>query len=185
VKITETSIRGVRVFEPAVYSDGRGIFFETWHRERYAAAGLDEQFVQDNVSLSRHGVMRGLHYQHPNGQGKLIVVLRGEIYDVAVDIRNGSPTFGKWVGVTLNDQTRAQLYVPPGFAHGFQVISSEALVLYKCTQFYDSRTEHSLLWSDEDLAIDWRPDPVVSEKDLNGTRLRDLSGDDLPQYVGA
>ena len=183
MKVTHTALPGVVLFEPTVFPDPRGLVFEVWNRQRYAAIGLSEDFVQDNVSLSKHGVLRGLHYQHPDAQGKLVSALRGRIYDVAVDIRVGSPTFRRWVGVILDDDTRGQLYIPPGFAHGFQVLSADALVLYKLTRLYDPRGERSILWSDEDIAIDWQDDPIISAKDAKGLRLRELAASSLPSYT--
>jgi len=185
MKISATKLPGVLLIEPAVYGDARGFFMETWHQKRYAAAGLPASFVQDNLSFSRKGTLRGLHFQHPHAQGKLVFVLQGEVYDVAVDIRDGSPTFGQWVGVTLSADHKHQLYIPAGFAHGFCVTSETALFAYKCTGFYNPRAEGGIAWNDPDIGIDWPIDtPVLSEKDRNYARLQDLPPGRLPQYEG-
>ena len=136
MNVIETKLPGVLIVEPKVFGDDRGYFFETWQKSRYEAMGIKGKFVQDNVSFSAHGVLRGLHYQHPHDQGKLVSVLQGEVFDVAVDIRVGSPTFGQWVGVHLSGDNYRQLWIPPGFAHGFCVLSDTALVAYKCTDYY-------------------------------------------------
>ena len=174
MKVSHTEIPGPILIEPQSFTDARGSFFESWNRSRYADAGVREAFVQDNVSHSRRGVLRGLHFQDPNAQGKLISVFGGEIYDVAVDIRVESATFGRWVGIHLSAANRAQFYIPPGFAHGFQVVSAEALVGYKCTAYYDPHAERSLLWSDPVLAIDWPLPPILSEKDRAALTLAEL-----------
>ena len=182
----ETALRGVVILEPRVFADARGYFLETWNQARYAGFGLPERFVQDNLSSSTKGVLRGLHYQHPNGQGKLVSVAKGEVFDVAVDIRVGSPTFGQWVGVTLSDQNHRALYIPPGFAHGFVVVSDSALFSYKCTEYYAPTCEASLIWDDPDLAIAWpESSPNLSPKDLAAPRLRDVPRDRLPTYTDA
>lgn len=174
---------GVLVIEPAVFGDPRGQFFESWQCERYAAAGVSEAFVQDNVSRSSRGVLRGLHVQLPGAQGKLVSVLEGEVFDVAVDIRRGSPTFGQSFGVQLSADNHRQLYVPPGFAHGFQVCSETALFLYKCTEYYRPENEISIDWNDPALGIAWPlPDPTLSNKDRAGVLLRDVPTDRLPTY---
>lgn len=182
MKVLELRIPGLLMIEPDVFTDARGAFFETWHRLRYGAVGLTEDFVQDNVSLSAHGVLRGLHYQVPNPQGKLVTALVGEVYDVAVDIRVGSPTFGQWEGTMLSSRNGRQLYIPPGFAHGFQVTSTEALVHYKCTRAYDPQAQQSVLWSDEDIAVEWPLPPALSEKDRLAAKLRDLGREALPSF---
>ena len=175
MRITETELAGVLLVEPDVYGDARGYFLETWSRARYAAAGLDVDFVQDNLSLSRRGALRGLHFQNPQAQGKLVCVVSGEVYDVAVDVRAGSATFGRWVGVTLSGEDKRQLYVPPGFAHGFCVTSETALFAYKCTRPYSPAAERGVRWDDPDLGIDWPlSDPLLSEKDRTAPRLRDV-----------
>lgn len=184
MKAVETSLPGVLLFEPRVFHDDRGYFLETWSGTRYADLGLPVRFVQDNVSSSLRGVLRGLHYQNPHGQGKLVTVLAGEIFDVVVDIRVGSPTFGRWAGFTLSVDDHRQLYVPPGFAHGFAVTSERALVCYKCTKYYTPAAEKTLLWCDPDLCIDWPVrEPLVSVKDRAGLRLRDTPPEHLPRLA--
>ena len=186
MNVIETALPGVVIVEPRVFKDARGYFLETWNRAKHAAAGIPEGFVQDNLSFSARGILRGLHYQHPHGQGKLVSVVRGEVFDVAVDIRVGSPTFAKWVGVTLSGENSRSLYIPPGFAHGFLVLSEFAHFSYKCTEYYQPSCEASLIWDDPDLAIDWPGvDPVLSPKDLAAPRLRDVERDRLPQFSPA
>jgi dTDP-4-dehydrorhamnose 3,5-epimerase len=181
MKVVNTGLPGVVVIELRAFADERGYFMETYQKERYRAAGLPD-FVQDNVSRSIRGVVRGLHYQHPSAQGKLVSVLEGEIFDVALDIRSGSPTFGCWVGEVLSANNRRQLYVPEGFAHGFCATSEAALVLYKCTFLYDASYEGTVLWSDPDLAIPWPiATPIVSQKDGRGRRLKDIPVNRLPK----
>ena len=183
ITIIKTGIEGVLIFEPKVFGDDRGFFMETWSRDRYREAGLDVEFVQDNVSSSTRGVLRGLHYQNPHPQGKLVQVLRGEVLDVAVDIRVGSPTFGKVATCLLSDENHRQFYVPAGFAHGFCVLSEMALFLYKCTEFYHAEAEGGVFWNDSDLGIDWPvADPILSEKDANAPRLKDIPKEKLPAY---
>lgn len=166
MNVLPTAIPGVLIVEPKVFRDARGYFVETWHREKGAAAGLPQTFVQDNESFSQKGVLRGLHCQLTKPQGKLVRVSRGEVLDVAVDIRRGSPTFGRWTAALLSSENFRQLYVPPGFAHGFSVLSETAQVNYKCTELYDPADEIGIAWNDPGLAIDWRvKDPVVSPKD--------------------
>ena len=170
------AIHDVVVVEPRVFGDDRGFFMETWQIERFARAGIEATFVQENHSKSKKGVLRGLHYQFHRPQGKLVRVIAGEVFDVAVDIRRGSPTFGKWVGVYLSAENKHSLWVPPGLAHGFYVTSDEAEFVYACTDLYDQRDEHCILWSDPELAIDWpvgEAAPLVSEKDAAGAVLRD------------
>src|SRR5262245_47186665 len=145
MNVIETELAGVVILEPKVFRDDRGFFLETWNCQRYEASGMPARFVQDNLSHSKRGVLRGLHYQYPNGQGKLVSVLLGEVFDVAVDIRKGSPTFGRWVGVTLSAENKRQLFVPAGFAHGFLVTSDYALFSYKCTEYYQPKEEGSVL----------------------------------------
>jgi dTDP-4-dehydrorhamnose 3,5-epimerase len=184
VKVTERELAGVLYIEPRLFGDDRGYFLETFHAERYRAAGIEGSFVQDNVSKSRRGVVRGLHFQWPNPQGKLVTVLAGEIYDAAVDIRVGSPTFGKSAGVTLSAETHAQLWVPPGYAHGFCALSDDTVVAYKCTALYDPASESSLLWSDPDLAIAWPSCAAsLSTKDAAAPRLRDIARERLPTFA--
>lgn len=176
MKIESTAIRDVLLVTPDVHGDHRGFFLELWRYERYREAGLSVEFVQDNLSYSQKGTLRGLHFQNPNPQGKLVTVLEGEVFDVAVDVRKGSPTFGKWVGVTLNATTKQQLYVPPGFAHGFVVTSENALFHYKCTSPYRPEMESVIRWDDPDIAIDWpHQAPTLSKRDSAAPFLRELS----------
>jgi dTDP-4-dehydrorhamnose 3,5-epimerase len=176
MKVIETSIRGCVIIEPWVFGDERGFFLETFHVATYAeSAGINLPFVQDNHSRSSKGVLRGLHFQKNKPQGKLIRVVRGEVYDVAVDIRPNSKTFGKWEAVILSEHNKLQFWVPPGFAHGFVVLSDIADFEYKCTDFYDSTDEGSILWSDPDLGIQWPvQNPIVSAKDSVAKQLADL-----------
>jgi dTDP-4-dehydrorhamnose 3,5-epimerase len=186
MNVIETALPGVVAFEPRVFGDDRGHFFELWSPGPYAAAGLPERFAQDNVSLSKPGVVRGLHYQHPSAQGKLVTVLRGEVFDVAVDIRLGSPTFGKWVGMTLSAENGRQLYIPEGFAHGFAVTRGDALFHYKCSAPYDPKGEGSILWDDPEIGIDWPvplADAILSAKDRAAPRLRDVAAERLPSFL--
>lgn len=183
--ITKTEIPEVLIIEPDFYGDNRGFFMETWNRSRYAEAGLDVNFVQDNLSHSTRGVLRGLHFQNPNAQGKLVSVLQGEVFDVAVDIRVGSPTFKQWVGVTLSGDSKQQFYIPEGFAHGFCVLSETALFTYKCTDFYSPSTEAGIQWDDPEIAIQWPiSDPILSAKDKTYKSLRETAPECLPVYGG-
>ena len=178
--MTAGKLPGVLLFEPVVYGDARGFFVETWNRARYVEAGLDVDFVQDNLSLSAKGILRGLHFQSPNPQGKLVQVLEGEVFDVVVDLRRSSPAFGQWEGVALSGESKRQMYVPPGFAHGFLVLSESALFQYKCTAFYSPKDEVSLRWDDPDLDIRWPvAKPQLSAKDQNGLLLKDIPPDRL------
>ncbi|MCW5554707.1 MAG: dTDP-4-dehydrorhamnose 3,5-epimerase [Verrucomicrobiae bacterium] len=180
MKVTACDIAGLLVIEPKVFGDARGYFLETWNEQRYREAGLDARFVQDNLSFSRRGTLRGLHFQNPNSQGKLVSVIEGEVFDVAVDLRRNSLTFGRWHGVNLSGQNRLQFYVPPGFAHGFAVLSESALFAYKCTELYSPKDEVTLLWDDPDVGVQWPvSEPVLSEKDKNGLRLCELPSDRL------
>lgn len=175
MRVVPTAIGGVMIIEPDVYVDARGHFLETFHARTYAAAGLPVEFVQDNESLSAKGVLRGLHLQLQRPQGKLVRVVRGEIWDVAVDIRPESPTFGQWVGETLSDGNWRQLYVPPGCAHGFCVMSDQAIVHYKCTTFYDRDDEVGIAYDDPTLGIPWPiAEPVLSPKDQRNMRWSDF-----------
>ncbi|MFA7553084.1 MAG: dTDP-4-dehydrorhamnose 3,5-epimerase [Spongiibacteraceae bacterium] len=183
MNVIETKIPGLKIIEPKVFGDERGFFLETYNAQRYKEAGIKENFVQDNVSFSSKGILRGLHYQKPMEQGKLVQVLQGEVYDVAVDVRHGSPTFGDWEAVILSDQNKRQFYVPPGFAHGFVVTSEVALFVYKCTDLYNPAGEISIAWNDPDLDIPWPIDtPQLSDKDKAGIRLKHLSEAQLPSY---
>lgn len=175
MEVTETDIPEVRILRPRVFGDARGYFMETWNRRGLAGRGLDRDFVQDNQSGSSRGVLRGLHYQIGQPQGKLVRVLSGEIFDVAVDLRRRSPTFGCWAGVTLSAESARQLWVPEGFAHGFLVLSERADIAYKCTDFYAPEQERTLRWDDETVGIRWplAPGqvPQLSEKDAAGVPL--------------
>lgn len=172
------------IIEPVVHTDHRGFFLESYHRLHFAQAGLDLDFVQENHSYSLGGILRGLHFQHPYAQGKLVRVTRGEIYDIAVDIRVGSPTFGCWAGIHLSETNRRQLYIPPGFAHGFVVTGTEADVIYRCTEFYHPGADRALAWNDPELGIAWPfEEPLLSEKDRNAPTLRELKlAGALPTY---
>jgi dTDP-4-dehydrorhamnose 3,5-epimerase len=173
--VFDADLPGVRVIEPDVYTDDRGSFLETWNARDYGKEGLNMTFVQDNLSRSRRHVLRGLHFQNPRPQGKLISVLKGEVYDVVVDIRSGSRTFGEWQSAVLSAENARQLYVPEGFAHGFVVTSDEALFHYKCTDFYHPEAEGVIRWDDPQLSIDWPvDDPIVSDRDQAAPLLDDL-----------
>lgn len=178
MKVIDTKIPEVKIIEPAVFGDERGFFMETWQQKTFEelVSGQPTQFVQDNHSKSKKGILRGLHYQTENTQGKLVRVISGEVFDVAVDIRKDSPTFGQWVGVLLSAENKRQLWVPEGFAHGFYVTSDEAEFVYKCTDYYNPNAEHSILWSDKDLSIDWPIEsgiaPSLSVKDAEGTLFK-------------
>jgi dTDP-4-dehydrorhamnose 3,5-epimerase len=186
VNVTETDLPGALILEPKVFGDGRGFFMEIWSQRRYAEFGVLPNFVQDNLSYSKKGVLRGLHFQNPDPQGKLVFVLQGEVFDVAVDIRIGSPTFGQWVGVNLSAENKRQFYVPEGFAHGFIVTSEAALFSYKCTSYYNPQTEQILLWSDPDLGIVWPIEaPVLSAKDGSAPHLTEIPTEKLPKYGAA
>jgi dTDP-4-dehydrorhamnose 3,5-epimerase len=183
VKILPTDIEGVWIIEPDVFEDPRGYFLEIYRKEKYDDHGIVTDFVQDNLSFSVKNTLRGLHYQYPNGQAKLVQVLHGEVFDVAVDIRCGSPTFGRWTGAVLSASNKRQLYVPEGFAHGFCVMSDSTTFLYKCSDYYAPRSEGGIIWSDPGLAIDWPVvEPLMSEKDQEYSRLKDIARDKLPAY---
>ena len=184
MKIIETSLPGCLVIEPAVFGDERGVFFETWNADRFGEHGLPVKFVQSNVSPSVTGVLRGLHYQWPRPQGKLVSVLEGEVYDVAVDIRRGSPNFGRWEAVILSADNRRQLWIPEGFAHGFAVLSEHAVFNYLCTDVYVKEADAGVRWNDGDIGVDWPvSDPLLSAKDEKAPFLADISGDRLPVYA--
>jgi dTDP-4-dehydrorhamnose 3,5-epimerase len=175
MNVIHCELAGLQIIEPKVFGDARGFFLETWNLRRYRECGLDMNFVQDNLSFSRRGTLRGLHFQNPAPQGKLVSVLQGEVFDVAVDIRRSSPTFGRWHGVNLSGENKRQFYVPPGFAHGFLVLSETAMFHYKCTEFYSQKDEFAVRWNDPELAIQWPiKDPVLSEKDAKAPCLRNL-----------
>ncbi|OEF75418.1 dTDP-4-dehydrorhamnose 3,5-epimerase [Vibrio cyclitrophicus 1F111] len=178
MKVIDTRIPDVKIIEPSVFGDERGFFMETWNQKTFEelVTGKPTQFVQDNHSKSKKGILRGLHYQTENTQGKLVRVVSGEVFDVAVDIRKGSPTFGQWVGEYLSAENKRQLWVPEGFAHGFYVTSDEAEFVYKCTDYYNPRAEISILWSDDLLNIQWpiEGDLIMSEKDKFGINLNQV-----------
>lgn len=181
MNVLPTDLPGVLVIEPQAFGDERGWFLEVWQEVRYGEAGLPARFVQDNASWSRHGVLRGLHFQHPRGQGKLIYVLVGEVFDVAVDVRADSPTFGQWTALTLSAENRKQLYIPPGFAHGFCVTGENALFAYKCTELYAPESERTVRWDDPHIGIAWPLQaPLVSQKDSQGALLKDFPRGHLP-----
>jgi len=183
VRFMPAAIPGVVIIEPDVHRDPRGFFLETYHAEKYRAAGIDGPFVQDNHSRSARGTLRGLHLQLKHPQGKLVRVIEGEIFDVAVDVRRGSPTFGRWVGVTLSAENFRQCYLPPGFAHGFAVVSAIAQVEYKCTDLYDPKDELGLAWNDPSLAIEWPlGEPFLSARDTGHPLLADVM-ERLPVFV--
>jgi len=177
VKFIPTEIPGVIIVEPDVFGDHRGFFMETWHADKFAEGGIDAKFVQDNHSRSSQGILRGLHYQIEQPQGKLVRVLSGEVFDVAVDLRRNSPAFGKWFGMYLNDTDKKMLWVPPGFAHGFYVVSEQADFFYKCTELYAPEHERAILWDDPDLAIDWPiidgQEPILAPKDKTAPFFKD------------
>ncbi len=182
MKVVETDLPGCLVIEPKVYGDERGIFYETWNKDAFAGLGLDHEFKQANVSTSTHGVLRGLHYQWPKPQGKLVNVLEGEVYDVAVDIRQNSPTFKRWAAVILSGENKRQFWIPPGFAHGFVALSERVVFNYLCTETYDPECDAGLRWDDAELAIDWPVSkPVLSNKDAKAPFLCDISLDKLPR----
>ena len=185
MRVLDTDLPGVRIFEPDRFEDERGWFMELWNEERYRELGLDVRFVQTNVSWSRKGVLRGLHYQWPNPQGKLVSVLEGAVFDVVVDIRQGSPTFAKWYGCELSRQNRRQLWVPEGFAHGFLVLSEAAAVLYECTAPYERSSDRSIAWADPEIGVAWpRAPEIVSTKDRLAPQIGALAADALPTWSG-
>jgi dTDP-4-dehydrorhamnose 3,5-epimerase len=186
MQVIPTALPGVTILEPRVFGDVRGYFLETWNRRRYSEAGVAGEFFQDNLAHSRRGVLRGLHVQQPHAQGKLVGVLQGEVFDVAVDIRRGSPSFGQWTGVRLSAENHRQLWVPEGFAHGYCVLSEEALFVYKCTDDYHPESQFSVLWNDPDLPIAWPLEcpPSLADKDRSAPRLRDIPLEQLPIYPG-
>jgi dTDP-4-dehydrorhamnose 3,5-epimerase len=187
IRVPNRHLRGpvafpeLKLLERAVFRDARGTFAEVWREEESLAAGLPH-FVQDNVARSRRGVVRGLHFQNPRPQAKLVTVAVGEIFDVAVDVRLGSPTFGHWAGYELSEANGRQLYIPPGFAHAYQTVSDVSVVVYKCSDFYSPEDERTVRWDDEDIAIDWPiGDAIVSPRDAKAPRLRDILPELLPQ----
>ena len=184
MKVEETSLPGVLLITPAVFGDARGYFKELRNVRRFRESGLDMDFVQDNLSFSRQGILRGLHFQNPGAQGKLVQALQGEVFDVAVDIRHGSPNFGRWFGAVLSGENHRQMYVPEGFAHGFYVLSETAMFAYNCTNYYAPEAEFSLRFDDPDIGIEWpfHVPPILSAKDQAALNLRDFPVDSLPPY---
>ncbi|MCM1245345.1 MAG: dTDP-4-dehydrorhamnose 3,5-epimerase [Roseburia sp.] len=178
IKVTPCGIEGLYVIEPKVFGDERGYFVETYNKQEFSEFGLNMEFVQDNQSMSRKGVLRGLHFQKKFPQGKLVRALSGEVFDVAVDIRKGSATYGKWFGVVLSDENKKQFYVPEGFAHGYLVLSETAVFAYKCTEFYHPEDEDGIQWDDPDIGVEWPLEEgmqiILSERDKTHGRLKDL-----------
>ena len=184
MKVIETDLPGCLVFEPRFFGDERGFFFESFNHDKLAEHGLSPTFVQGNVSSSRRGVLRGLHYQWPKPQGKYVSVVEGEVWDVAVDIRRGSPTFGRWTAVVLSAENRRHFWIPEGFAHGFVTLSERALFTYLCTATYDREADAGIRWNDASLAIDWPVSaPVLSDKDAKAPWLDAIPADRLPVYA--
>ena len=184
MKIIETDLPGCVVVEPQVFGDARGFFYESFNQDKLAAHGLNPRFVQGNVSSSARGVLRGLHYQWPNPQGKYVSVVEGEVWDVAVDIRRGSPHFGRWTAVLLSAENKRHFWIPEGFAHGFVTLSERAVFSYLCTATYDAAGDASIAWNDAQLAIDWPVTQVaLSDKDARAPFLEDVAEDRLPVYV--
>lgn len=186
MKISTVDIPGLLVIDPDVFGDARGFFLETYNQQRYKDAGLDATFMQDNLSFSRQGILRGLHSQNPSPQGKLVYVLQGAVFDVAVDGRHGSPTFGKWYGLELSSDNKRQFYVPPGFFHGFCVTSETAMFAYKCTDLYAPKNEVGIAWNDPDIGVKWPvTEPLLSAKDAAAPRLKDIPTEKLVRFVSA
>ena len=179
MKVTKTNLAGVLLIEPRIFPDERGFFFESYNEERYVQEGVDVSFVQDNVSKSKRGTIRGLQYQVGEyAQGKLCQVVKGRVLDVAADIRHGSPTYGEYAEAELTEDNHMQIWIPPGFAHGFSVLSDEAIFLYKCTAYYNKESERSIMYNDPDLRIDWRVEAEnISEKDMQGVAFKDIGKD--------
>jgi len=185
VKVIDTNLPGVMIVEPDMFPDPRGLFFESWNKARYELAGMAYNWVQDNCSVSAKGVLRGLHFQNPNAQAKLVQAVDGEIFDVVVDIRVGSPTYGKWESVLLSSENRRQLIIPGGFAHGFLTLSDRAIVLYKVDDVYVQGSAQSILWNDPAIGIDWpTKEALLSEKDTVAPRMEDMPPGGLPLYTG-
>ncbi|MBK5967694.1 MULTISPECIES: dTDP-4-dehydrorhamnose 3,5-epimerase [Thiorhodovibrio] len=184
MNVITTPLPGVLIIEPQVFGDERGFFLETWQQERYAEAGIGPTFVQDNLAYSRRGVLRGLHLQNPYAQGKLVQVLRGEVFDVAVDVRRGSPSFGRWHGCLLSEENKHQFWVPAGFAHGYLVTAEDALFSYKCTDSYHPETQFSVRWDDPAIGIDWplSGPPTLSDADRNALPLAEIAPERLPLF---
>jgi len=176
MKLITTSIKGLVLILPDVYADPRGYFFESFQKEKFLSLGINAEFIQDNESMSGKGVLRGLHFQKPPfAQGKLVRVVRGSVLDVAVDIRKGSKTYGKWESSVLSADNKLMMWIPEGFAHGFLVLEDDTIFQYKCTNYYDKRSEYGIIWNDPDINIKWGNEhPLVSEKDLQGIQFKDL-----------
>ncbi|HEY9825913.1 MAG TPA: dTDP-4-dehydrorhamnose 3,5-epimerase [Stenomitos sp.] len=183
MEILESPLQGVFLLKPKIFRDERGYFYESYHQKKFSELGLDINFVQDNHSFSKQGTLRGLHYQLSSPQGKLVQVLQGEVFDVMVDIRKGSPTFGQWHGIYLSNENHIQVYIPPNFAHGFYVLSETAFFSYKCTEHYRPGDEYSIVWNDLDINIKWPIDqtPLLSRKDAEAPTL-EQSMDNLPDF---
>lgn len=185
MKITPTKLPGLLVIEPQVFHDSRGFFYESFYASRYEELGLTKPFVQDNLSRSKKSTLRGLHYQLQRPQAKLVSVIRGRVFDVAVDVRQGSPTFGQWFGIELSDANHLQLFIPEGFAHGFAVLSDEVDFFYKCSDYYHPASEQGVLWNDPDIGINWDIEqPILSKKDEVYPVLKDKLSTDLPIFRG-
>jgi len=183
MKFIETALPGCIVIEPQVFGDSRGFFYESYNEAKYHEAGIDRRFVQSNVSRSARGVLRGLHYQWPHPQGKLVSVLEGEVYDVAVDIRRGSPNFGQWAGVMLTAENHRHFWIPEGFAHGFCVVSEYATFSYQCTDLYNAQADGGVRWNDPAIGVDWPiSEPLLSDKDTKAPLLADIAEDRLPEF---
>lgn len=186
MELIETDLPGVLLVRPRVFRDERGSFLETWRDDRYAAAGIDVGFVQDNAAVSRRGVIRGLHYQYPEPQGKLVMTLHGTVFDVAVDIRRGSPTFGRWTGHVLSEDNGHQLWIPEGFAHGYAALSDTAVFAYKCTRPYRADADAAIRFDDPAIGIDWGiEEPLLSSKDRDAPLLAEIDPERLPLFGGA
>jgi len=184
MKVIETQLPGALILEPQVFGDARGFFYESYNQSKYRQAGIVAEFVQSNVSRSAKGVLRGLHYQWPNPQGKLVSVLEGEVYDVAVDIRHGSATFGQWAGVMLTADNHRHFWIPEGYAHGFCVLSEFATFTYQCSALYDAKADAGIRWNDADIGIDWPLSmPLLSDKDAKAPLLKDVPVDRLPLFI--
>ncbi len=182
MRVLKTDIPGVLIVEPDLFFDERGFLFEVYHKNRYYSFGIDTDFVQDNYSFSSIGTLRGLHYQIKNSQAKLIQIIKGEIFDVAVDLRYGSQTFGKWIGTYLSEKNHRQLFIPEGFAHGFCVTSDSAMLVYKCSDHYNIEDEEGVIWSDPEINISWpTEEPILSEKDKTFSTLKEIPIERLPQ----
>lgn len=184
MKAVATSLPGALIIEPRVFGDSRGFFYESYHEAKFQQLGIEARFVQTNVSRSSRGVLRGLHYQWPQPQGKLVSVLEGEVYDVAVDIRRGSPTFGQWTGVMLTADNHRHFWIPEGYAHGFCVLSESAVFTYQCTALYEQTADRAIRWNDAAIGVDWPlSEPLLSDKDAKAPLLADIAPDQLPAWV--